>query len=87
MTENQENKKQIPLSTLLAKPDKTLLTHMLETGDMMQLLLKKSIYSCDLSFFSQCFDQPEETTLHFLCYLAALHDIGKTHPIFQQGCS
>ena len=72
------------MSVLLAKPNKELIVHMSETGEIMHLLLTKSIYSCNLFFFTQCFDMSEEDTLNFICYLAALHDIGKAHPFFQK---
>lgn len=72
------------MDVLLAKPNKELIVHMLETGRIAGLLLTRSIYSCDLSFFAGCFDMSEEDALNFICYLASIHDIGKAHKFFQR---
>ena len=72
------------MDVLLAKPNKELIVHMLETGKIANLLLTKSIYSCDLPFFAECFDMSEEDTLNFICHLASIHDIGKAHKFFQR---
>lgn len=76
----------IDVENLLAKsnPPKTLLRHLLETGEVARLLLTSSIYQCDVEWFSQSFGLTKDETINLICYLSAIHDIGKAHTVFQE---
>ena len=71
--------------TLWAKSDpyQPLWQHMLNVGLVAQVLLKKTHFRIVLEKLSCWLGTTEEDTLHLASYIAALHDIGKCHPVFQ----
>lgn len=70
---------------LLAKPDKLLWEHMVETGYMAKIFLTGSVYvhTADLMMsYTDCSDRP--AFISTVCFFVAMHDIGKVHPLFQK---
>ncbi len=74
----------INISDLYAKPSKQLIDHLLEAGYMAEGLLTYGIGSPFVKAMSERFDIPKEDIIQSICFLCALHDIGKAHPGFQK---
>lgn len=79
---------------LLAKPEeigkdgtfvrgKPLIEHMLETGIFARCLLQHSAFVSTLSVLEQYCGISKDELLSSICYLCAMHDIGKANPFFQ----
>lgn len=78
---------------LLAKPEeigkdgtfvrgKPLIEHMLETGIFARCLLQHSAFVSTLSVLEQYCGISKDELLSSICYLCAMHDIGKANPFF-----
>lgn len=74
---------------LLAKPAteensaKPLFEHMIETGIFAQYFLLHSAYSSTFTLLRGYCDIDGDALLSSICYLCAMHDIGKANPFFQ----
>jgi len=66
-----------------SNPRKSLYCHMYEAAVAIRTLLTDSIYAPVLRNLSFWLGLTSEETIRLLMYLAALHDIGKAHPLFQ----
>lgn len=66
-----------------SEPRKSLYTHMYEAAVTIRLLLKDSIYASCTAVMAEWLNLTEDETVRLLMYLAALHDLGKLHPYFQ----
>lgn len=79
---------------LLAKPEviddkgncvrgKPLVEHMLEVGVFAKCLLQYSAFASTFAILEQYCDVHGNTLLSSICYICAMHDIGKANPFFQ----
>lgn len=68
---------------LMAKPDKKLISHMIETGVTAQEILRSGPARRELEPLERITGLDREGMLSFAGYLCAMHDIGKCHPAFQ----
>ena len=75
-----------PWKELLAKPDKPLWEHSVETAIMSDVFLRESNYSMCLDILYEQIDPSvsKEQLLQNILFIIGLHDIGKLHPFFQQ---
>lgn len=64
-------------------PYKALWQHMLDVGYTAYALLTQTSYSMALERIAAWMNCTPDEVLPFVCYVAALHDIGKCHPAFQ----
>ena len=73
------------LSSVWAKttPFKSLIHHMIDVGCCAEVLLKEGPARSFLKSLSSQTSLDTDDVCRLLCYLAALHDIGKCHPQFQ----
>lgn len=73
-------------SLLWAKSDpyKSLLNHMIDVGYCAKALLSEGAASTCLPTIQGLTGLSQEQSIGFVMYLAALHDIGKSHPEFQK---
>lgn len=71
---------------LLAKPEKLLWEHSVETAIMAKAFLTESNYAIDLDKMYEETDKPisKEKFLDSILFVIALHDLGKLHPYFQE---
>ena len=74
----------IAISDLYAKPSKKLLNHLLEAGAVAEALLRNGRGYVGAQTMVQRFDISMEELISSICFLCALHDIGKAHPGFQK---
>lgn len=75
-----------PWKKMLAKPDKPLWEHSIETAIMADVFLKESNYSRCLDLLYEQIEPSisKEQFLQSILFTVGLHDIGKLHPFFQQ---
>ena len=68
-----------------AKKDtkKELICHLLETGTMTKVLFQDGLLSPLKKRLAELMCEDENNVTNFICFVAALHDIGKIHPHFQ----
>lgn len=64
-------------------PFKALWQHMLDSGFVAQALLTQTSYHGTLKRIAGWLGCDEKEAVVFICYVVALHDIGKCHPVFQ----
>ena len=65
-------------------PEESLLTHSMNAGRIMRIILTESIYKCDLDLLRESFHlNSNEEVIDLMCYLASSHDIGKCDIRFQ----
>ena len=64
-------------------PRESLFGHLRETATVMNCFLENSSYSDDRRLLAGWLGLTEKDTLALCQYLAAMHDIGKCHPLFQ----
>lgn len=70
---------------ILAKSDgTTLLQHMQNTGRICRYLLTETTFIATLDQLVKATNMDEDVLLNSICFIVALHDIGKAHPVFQQ---
>ena len=68
-----------------AKPSKSLLDHMLETGWTAEALMKDGMYRAGVTSLARTLNVNDVDVLIMnICHVVALHDIGKAHPDFQK---
>ena len=72
--------------SLLAKPDKLLWEHSVETVTMAKIFLTESTYQSCLDLLYEQTDKTlsRQQFLHSLLFIIGLHDLGKLHPFFQE---
>ena len=75
-----------PWKKTLAKPDKPLWEHSVETAIMADVFLRESNYSQCLDVLYEQIEPSvsKEQFLQSILFIVGLHDIGKLHPFFQQ---
>ena len=66
-----------------AKPDKLLIDHMLETGWTAYEYLTNGFFMGQARRLAEDIGTSFENLVNWICFLIALHDIGKAHPVFQ----
>ena len=66
------------------EPYKPLWQHMLDVGLTAKALMEESRYSVLLENICRWLGTERSKCIAFICYIAAMHDIGKCHPAFQQ---
>ncbi len=78
-----------PWKKLLAKPQKLLWEHSVETAIMAETFLEKSNYKSCLDLLYEQTDKsiPVQRFLHSILCIIGLHDLGKLHPFFQENLS
>ena len=77
------NKKEtLEINDVLAKPDKTLLDHMLEVGIMAEAIMRVGRAKTVIEHFSDLFGINKESLISSIAFLCAVHDIGKCHQSF-----
>lgn len=65
-------------------PQKSLIEHMLDVGSVAHILLTDSCILPASDFIAKKLGITKEQAIRICSYTAALHDIGKCHPLFQQ---
>lgn len=68
-----------------AKKDtiKELICHLLETGIITKVLFQDGLLFPLKKHLAELMREDENDVVNFICFVAALHDIGKIHPHFQ----
>lgn len=68
-----------------AKKDtkKELICHLLETGTITKVLFQDGLLFPLKKRLAELMRENENDVINFICFVAALHDIGKIHPHFQ----
>lgn len=64
-------------------PYRSLIDHMIDTGKCASELLKESTLTPVSELLCECLGLNEEQMRATVGYIAAMHDIGKCHPLFQ----
>lgn len=62
---------------------KELICHLLETGIMTKVLFQDGLLFPLKKRLADLMREDENDVINFICFVAALHDIGKIHPHFQ----
>ena len=78
-----KRKTQIDISDLYAKPNKQLLSHLLETGFMAEQIMRVGVGKEIIHSFELLFGMEKDILIESIAFLCALHDIGMAHPGFQ----
>ena len=64
-------------------PYRSLISHMIDTGKCAQSLLQLSPMAPVSDLLCSCLELPKESMIATVGFIAAMHDIGKCHPLFQ----
>ncbi len=80
----EREKQHLVLSDCIAKSNgTTVLDHLYETGNIARLLMKYGrAFGC-MDAISNELECDKESSISFITYLSAIHDIGKLHPLWQ----
>ncbi len=60
-----------------------LIEHMEDVAATVKVILLQTGFSCDFSLMCDALSMSEDKVIDLMCYLAAMHDIGKADPRFQ----
>jgi CRISPR-associated endonuclease/helicase Cas3 len=66
-----------------SSPEKTLVSHMIDSGIFAKNLCQQGILNPAIKLISKYLSLDFKQTIQFVSYYVAMHDIGKCHPDFQ----